>query len=226
MNVLIIKNSPLEGPGTIAEFLAQHAIGYRIVEAGLGEEIPPLDKYEYLVVMGGPMAVYEMNRYHFLRNVARAMENALKRGIRILGVCLGAQLLAHTLGSKVYPGKIKEIGWLNITATDDGMVDKIFRTIIDPSGTSTVLQWHGDTYDLPFGATRLAYSEYFPEQAFRYDNSYALQFHIEVTPKIVEEWFRDRHDIELIMKQTENIYPTYRLKADLFYSRFFNLNPT
>ncbi len=222
MKTLIIKNTPLEGPGTITEFLTRHTIDYRTIEAGIGEEIPSLDGYKYLIVMGGPMAVYEMDKYPFLKKVALSMEEALKRGIKILGICLGAQLLAHILGSRVYPGEWKEIGWLDIKATIDGGRDEVFRTIIEPSGNATVLQWHGDTYELPQGAIRLASSEFFTEQAFRYKDSYALQFHIEVTPEIVREWFIDREDLDLIMKRTQALYPRYRLKADLFYRAFFN----
>lgn len=80
MRVLIIKNTPLEGPGTIEEFLKENEASYKIVEAGLGEEIPPLDGYDYLVVLGGPMGVYEMDKYPFLKKVALAMEGALKKG--------------------------------------------------------------------------------------------------------------------------------------------------
>lgn len=222
MKALIIKNIPLEGPGTITEFLTRHSIDYRTIEAGIGEEIPSLDGYKYLVVMGGPMAVYEMDKYPFLKRVALSMEEALKRGIKIIGICLGAQLFAHVLGSRVYPGERKEIGWLDIKATIDGGRDEVFRTLIEPSGNATVFQWHGDTYELPQGAIRLASSELFKEQAFRYKDSYALQFHIEVTTEIIKEWFSDRTDLDLIMKQTVRYYPRYRLKADLFYRAFFN----
>lgn len=223
MKVLIIKNIPMEGPGTITEFLSHHSIDYRIIEAGMEEKIPSLEEYNYLIVMGGPMAVYEMDKFTFLRKVAHCMEEALKKNIKILGICLGAQLFAHVLGSKVYPGQEKEIGWLDITATEDGKKDEVFNTLIEPSGKATVLQWHGDTYDLPSGAIRLASSDLFKEQAFKYDDSYALQFHIEVTPQIIKDWFSDREDLELILKQTEEIYPRYRLKADQFYKAFFNI---
>lgn len=223
MKALIIKNTPLEGPGTITEFLNHHSIEYRIIEAGSGEEIPSLDEYTYLIVLGGPMAVYEMDKYPFLKKVALSMEEALKRRIKILGICLGVQLLAHVLGSRVFPGERKEIGWLDIKATIDGARDEVFRTLVEPSERITVLQWHGDTYDLPQGAIRLASSELFTEQAFRYKDSFGLQFHIEVTPDIVKEWFSDRDDIDVIMKQTEALYPRYRLKADLFYRAFFNI---
>ncbi|MCX7793727.1 MAG: hypothetical protein N2257_04905 [Thermodesulfovibrionales bacterium] len=223
MRVLIIKNTPLEGPGTIIQFLSYHSIDYRIIEAGAGEEIPTVEGYEYLIVLGGPMAVYEMDKYPFLKMVALSIENALKKDSKILGICLGAQLFAHVLGSRVYPGEKKEIGWFPVKPTLDGARDEVFRTLVEPSDTTTVFQWHGDTYDLPEGAFRLASSELFQEQAFRYGNSYGLQFHIEITPEIVIEWFSDSYDLDNIMKLTNLYYPRYRLKADLFYRAFFNI---
>lgn len=169
------------------------------------------------------MAVYEMDKYPFLTSVALSMEKALKKGIKILGICLGAQLLAHVLGSRVYPANASEIGWYKIKATIDGARDEVFRTLIELSDNTVVFQWHGDTYELPEGATRLASSDLFKEQAFRYKDSYGLQFHIEVTPEIVREWFSDREDLGIILNQTAIYYPRYRLKADLFYRAFFNL---
>lgn len=221
MRVLIIKNTPLEGSGTIEEFLKENEASYKIVEAGLGEEIPPLDGYDYLVVLGGPMGVYEMDKYPFLKKVALAMEGALKRGIKVLGICLGAQLFAHVLGCRVYPGNAKEIGWCEIKATPEGIKDDVFKNILDPSGKAMVFQWHGDTYDLPFGAIRLASSNLFQEQAFRYGDSFALQFHMEVTMDMIRDWFSDSDNLNLILEKAEKLYPSYRSKADLFYRSFF-----
>ncbi|MFN7065054.1 MAG: type 1 glutamine amidotransferase [Aquificaceae bacterium] len=221
MRVLVIKNSPLEGPGTIEDFLKDQHIQYKIVEAGLGEKITSLDGYSHLVVLGGHMGVYEMDKYPFLREIALLMEGALKKGVRILGICLGAQLFAHLLGSRVYPGKAKEIGWLKIKATNEGLMDEVFRTLIEPSGDAIVFQWHGDTYHLPEGAIRLASSELFPEQAFRYGDSYALQFHIEVSLEMVGDWFADSKELNPMLSKGREVYPTYREKAELFYKNFF-----
>ncbi|MFN3870053.1 MAG: type 1 glutamine amidotransferase [Aquificaceae bacterium] len=220
MRVLILKNSPLEGPGTMEDFFHKHSISYRIVEAGLGEKIPSLEGYSHLVVLGGPMGVYEKDKYPFLKEVALAMERALKEGIRVLGICLGAQLFAHVLGARVYPGKGKEIGWLPIRATQEGIKDEVFSSILDPSGSAIVFQWHGDTYDLPSGATRLASSELFTEQAFRYQNSYALQFHIEVSLDMVKEWFEGSDLLVSMLKAGKDLYFNYRSKAMLFYKHF------
>ncbi len=145
----------------------------------------------------------------------------LKQPLRVLGICLGAQLFAHVLGSKVYPGKAKEIGWLPIRATQEGIKDEVFMNILDPPGSAIVFQWHGDTYDLPSGATRLAFSDLYSEQAFRYQNSYALQFHIEVSLQMVREWFEGSDLLESMLKDGKDLYFDYRSKAMLFYRSFF-----
>jgi len=221
MNVLIIKNVVSEGPGTILEFLKGNNFHFRIVEAGIGEPIPSPDNFSSIVIMGGPMAVYEMEQYPFLKDVASTIEKALKMNKRVLGICLGAQLMAHVLGARVYQGHKKEIGWLPIEPTIDGARDEVFRYVVESMDKTMVLQWHGDTFDIPSGAVRLASSKDYPNQAFRYGNSYALQFHIEVNPEIIKEWFEDREDFQEILKDTERLYPRYRLRADLFYRAFF-----
>ncbi len=221
MNVFIIKNIPSEGPGTITEFLDTRGLSYRIVEASR-EPLHNIDNYDALIVMGGPMAVYDMERHPFLKDVAGLIERAIKDNKKVLGICLGAQLIAHVLGARVYRGEKEEIGWFDIEPTLDGARDEVFRTLVEGSGTTKVFQWHGDTFDLPEGSINLASSKLYPNQAFRYDNCFALQFHIEVTPEMIKEWFSEREDLPHIMKETERLYPRYRLRADLFYRAFFN----
>ncbi len=129
MKTLIIKNILSEGPGIIIEFLNLRGLPYRIVEASL-EPIPDIDENDVLIVMGGPMAVYEMDRYPLLRDVARIIEKAIKKNKRVLGICLGAQLIAHVLGAKVYIGKKEEIGWIDIEPTLEGARDDVFRMVV------------------------------------------------------------------------------------------------
>jgi GMP synthase-like glutamine amidotransferase len=106
MKVLIIKNVVSEGPGTILDFLKNNNISFRVVDAGLGELIPSLNTFSSIVIMGGPMAVYEMEQYPFLKDVASTIEKALKMNKKVLGICLGAQLIAYVLGAKVYRGHL------------------------------------------------------------------------------------------------------------------------
>lgn len=225
MGVLIIKNVHNEGPGTIGDFLRKEGVAVSTVELYRGEAIPPLDQFSHLIIMGGPMAVYEMNSHPFLRQEAAIIEHAIKSGMHILGICLGAQMIAHVLGAKVYPGPQKEIGWYEVGLTDDGMKDPhISGLVVDGQKQSLVFQWHGDTFDLPHNAVRLAYSDLYPNQAFRYsDRVYALQFHIEVTPSIVADWFAKEAGSGLtqLIAQTEQVFPAYHERAHNFYRTFF-----
>jgi GMP synthase-like glutamine amidotransferase len=173
------------------------------------------------------MAVYEMDRTPYLPAEARFIEQAVKAGRHVLGVCLGAQLLAHVLGGRVYPGGQKETGWYEVALTDEGMRGPCMSALAVPGRRSAqVFQWHGDTFDLPAGAVRLASSDLYPNQAFRWsDRVFALQFHIEVTPQIVAGWLRNEKgvDFPLIDKRSQEIYAPYRERASGFYQAFFGL---
>jgi GMP synthase-like glutamine amidotransferase len=171
------------------------------------------------------MAVYEMDRTPYLKDEALFIKKAVHAHKHVLGVCLGAQMLAHVLGARVYPGGAKEIGWYDVTLTEEGMRDECMAGLaVDSGKTARVFQWHGDTFDLPQGAVRLASSALYPNQAFRYgDHVYALQFHIEVTPGIVGGWLRNEKGIDfpLIDKRSQEIYGPYRERAEEFYRAFF-----
>ena len=228
MAVLIIKNIATEGPGTIGEFLRKEDIPFTIIELGSGEIPPPLEDFDTLVIMGGPMGVYEMDRYPHLMTGSRLIREAINRGMKILGVCLGAQMVAYCLGSEVYHGPQEEIGWHSIDLTGDGLKDPLMRKLaIHPRVGDfwrkfKVFHWHGDTFDLPIGAVLLARSDLYKTQAFRYsDNVYGFQFHIEVTKDMINEWLEDKPEIDSIMKDTENIYEEYAGRAKNFYKAFF-----
>ncbi|RMG00810.1 MAG: amidotransferase [Nitrospirae bacterium] len=223
MKVLIVKNIPMEGPGTIEEFLRAEKIQYEIRDFSRGEVLHSPGDFTHLVVMGGPMAVYEMDKYTYLRDEAGLIEGFLKNEKPVLGVCLGAQMVAHVLGARVYPGNTKEIGWYMVKLTPEGLSDPATKALeVDGTGEAEVFQWHGDTFDIPKGCVRLASSEAFPNQAFVFNgNTYALQFHIEVTPSIVEEWFSGEDTQKEMVRHTEEIYEWYSKRAREFYRRFF-----
>lgn len=225
MNVVFLKNTTAEGPGTMEEYVKSRKMPFSIIDLSLGEALPSIESFTHLVVLGGPMAVYEMHLYPYLREEARFIERAAGSGKSILGVCLGSQMLAHVLGAKVYAGPEKEIGWYEVALTDDGMKDKCMSSLsIGGRNRAEVFQWHGDTFDLPSGAVRLASSEIYPNQAFRYgERIYGLQFHIEVTPRIVTGWLENEKGVPLrsIASDSDRIYSRYRIRADDFYSRFF-----
>lgn len=225
MNVLILKNVFSEGPGTIEDYLRAEAIPYSVIELSTGETVPDFDSFTHLVIMGGPMAVYEMHRYSFLINEALLIDRTIKANKHVLGLCLGAQMLAHVLGARVYPGQQKEIGWYDAALTADGMSDALLSALRVPGkNAARVFQWHGDTFDLPRGTVRLASSDLYPNQAFRYsDRVYALQFHIEVTPAIVGDWLKQEKGIDFagITNESGTIFGAYRERAMKFYQGFF-----
>lgn len=226
MKVLIIKNIASEGPGAIDDYLMAIKAPYKIIDLWNNEKAPDLSDFSHLVVMGGPMAVYEMEKYAFLKEEALLIEKAIKSNLHVLGICLGAQMIAHVLGARVYPGITREIGWYQVKLTEEGLKDRVISQLATGDGKATVFQWHGDTFDIPAQAVRLASSEIFENQAFRFSNGiYALQFHIEITPDIIREWFKDDKHLKLddIMIETGKLFQAYHRRAKNFYSKFFTL---
>ncbi|SRR6266540_3665743 len=225
MHVLIIKNVFSEGPGTIADYLSAEKIPYSICDLSIGDSVLAPDSFTHLVIMGGPMAVYEMHRYSYLVKEAQLIDAAIKANKHVLGVCLGAQMVAHVLGAKVYPGQKKEIGWYEVALTSDGMSDPLMSSLALPDrNAAQVFQWHGDTFDLPHNTVRLASSDLFPNQAFQHaDRVYALQFHIEVTPAIVLDWMAKEQgfDFAALKAESDRIFTAYRVRAMKFYRGFF-----
>ncbi len=188
--VLVFQHVPHEGLGTIESFLKRSGIA--IDYCGLFWESPipkNSDDYDFVISMGGPMNVDEIDRYPFLRAERMFPSKAIQSGKSVLGICLGAQMIARALHAKVYPGPQKEIGWFPIRLPEAGKKDSVFRNVKDLN--PIVFQWHSDTFDLPKGAIPLASSPLFPHQAFRFGKSvYAFQFHIEVTREMIYDWIQ------------------------------------
>ncbi|WP_051173243.1 type 1 glutamine amidotransferase [Thermodesulfobacterium hveragerdense] len=228
--IAIIKNVKEEGPGSIETYLKTSIIPYRIFEAQEGDLPSNLDDYTGLIIMGGPMGVYEMEQYPYLRGVAQIIEKAINKNLKVLGICLGAQLIAHVLGAKVFKGPKEEIGWFEVELTPKGLEDPLMLSLATHPTTGQiskkfkVFQWHGDTFELPSGAIHLARSTLYENQAFKFDQKvYALQFHVEVTKDILNQWFNEHPFKNLILKESEEIYMEYSLKAKKFYAKFFTL---
>lgn len=229
MAVLICKNIETEGPGTIKNFLIMQKIPYTIVELSKGEKIPATDNFDTLIILGGPMSVNEDNIYPYIKEEEKLVRDFISKGKRILGVCLGAQIMAKTLGTKVYTGAEKEIGWYDIELTTDGLKDPCMRSLaVHPEIKDfwmrfKVFHWHGETFDIPEGAVRLARSRLYPNQAFRYgDKAYAFQFHIEVTKEMVYDWLKSEPvDFSKLKDETERFYDVYHDRAMNFYEMFF-----
>jgi GMP synthase (glutamine-hydrolysing) len=142
----------------------------------------------------------------YLRRELGVLEIALATGKPVLGICLGAQLIARALGASVHRNPVKEIGWAPVERTDAGRIDPLLAGFQDPE---TVLHWHGETFDLPAGATWLAFSKDCAHQAFRYGASvYGLQFHLEATPEMIAEWCATAVNADDIAGLPEPVDPT------------------
>jgi GMP synthase (glutamine-hydrolysing) len=181
---LVLRHVQAEGLGLLANVLRERGIHHRYLDLPRGEP-PPRDLRGVggLIVLGGPMAIYEADRHPFLATESALVERALTAGRPVLGVCLGAQMIASVLGARVYPGEKREVGWAPITLTDDGRDDPVFG-VLDPG--LTVFHMHGDTYELPPDGRNLARSAVYEQQAFSWgDLVYGLQFHLEFTDTMV-----------------------------------------
>lgn len=192
--VLVVQHVGIEGPGRLAEWLAEAGwkLDVRNVEAG--QKIPhDLAGYGALLVLGGFMSVHDRDRYPHLALTEELLRQAVARHVPALGICLGGQLLASALGGRVEPNPVKEIGPDRIFLTDAGRSDPFFAGCLSEL---PVFQWHGETFiELPPGAAWLASSPACPRQAFRAGRrAYGLQFHFEVTETMVAEWARAYED--------------------------------
>ena len=185
--VLALRHVAFEDLGSFAPVLAERGYAIRYLEAGYDDLalVDPLTD-DLLVALGGPIGVYEDEAYPFIRGALAMLRARLDAGRAVLGVCLGCQMLARALGSAVYPGGRKEIGWGPLTLTEAGHASPL-AALAD--GTP-VLHWHGDTFDLPDGATLLASTDLYPNQAFAWgQRALGLQFHLETTARGLERWF-------------------------------------
>jgi len=188
MNILIIKHIDIEGPGLIEYYLNQEKIPYRILNLEANSRLPKIDDLSHVILLGGPMNVYEEDQYPFLREEDLFIKEAIQRGKVVLGICLGAQLIAKALGAKVFKAPVKEIGWYDVSLTGIGSIDPIFSKLPD---TFSVFQWHEDTFEIPHAGKLIATSSSVPNQAIRYgENTYGLQFHLEVTEEMIKEWMK------------------------------------
>ena len=228
MSVLILKNIPSEGPGTIEDYLSENNIGYLTVDLS-SEEIPPVDDFDTLLILGGPMSVNDADQYSYIKREIELVKDFTAKNRKVLGICLGAQIMAKAFGARVYPGAEKEIGWCDIELDYRGGIDRLMVRLARHPVTGEMLkrfkvfQWHGETFDIPEGGVRLAKSELYPNQAFRFgENAYALQFHIEVKKETVYEWLKNESiDMKLLERDTELFYKMYQQRALSFYRFFF-----
>jgi GMP synthase-like glutamine amidotransferase len=186
VKVLVLQHIACEPPGVFEDVLDERDAALHRVEVDEGDPLPDWRGFDAIVAMGGPMSVNDEAELPWLRDEKRLIADAVRAGTPFWGVCLGVQLLASALGARVYPGSSPEVGLLPVTLTGEGRDDPVFAVLPEELVT---LQWHGDTFDLPEGAVRLATSPAYPNQAFRYgDGAYGVQFHLEVSAAMAREW--------------------------------------
>jgi GMP synthase-like glutamine amidotransferase len=228
--ILAIKHIDIEGPGSIGDFLHDAARLISIIDVGRRHFLPhDLKNIEAIISLGGPMNVYEEEKYPFLKEEDTFIKKVLQQKIPFLGICLGSQLLAKAAGAKVTKSPQQEIGWSQVKLTDAGKKDPLFQNLPDEL---KVFQWHEDMFEIPPNGVLLASSKGCPHQAFRIgENAYGLQFHVEVTPKIVDSWIDAYAKNEAKSPVFENIRSeflrveqAYAAQAKQMYENFFKIN--
>lgn len=185
MRVLVLQHIACEPPGVFEDVLRERGADLHRVELDEGEPLPDWRAFDAIVAMGGPMSATDDDELPWLTAEKQLIAEAVRADVPFFGVCLGVQLLAASLGARVYPGPEPEVGLLPVTLTGDGHDDPVFAGLPEELPT---LQWHGDTFDLPDGAVLLATSPAYANQAFRYRRAYGVQFHLEVSAEMAAEW--------------------------------------
>jgi GMP synthase (glutamine-hydrolysing) len=185
LRVVVLQHISCEPPGVYEDVLRQRGATIERVELDEREALPTHREFDAIIAMGGPMSVNDDEALPWLGDEKGFISESVRGGTPYWGVCLGAQLLAASLGARVYQGAQPEVGLLPVDLTDEARADPLFASL--PSSLLT-LQWHSDTFDLPPGAVRLATSPTYANQAFRYANAYGVQFHLEVSNDMASEW--------------------------------------
>jgi GMP synthase (glutamine-hydrolysing) len=186
LRVLILQHIACEPPGAYSEVMRERNWITVTCEVDELRAVPDAMEFDAIVAMGGPMSVYDEFEFPWLIDEKRMIGRAVRAGTPYFGACLGVQLLASSLGAEVYRGPAAEVGILPVELSDAGRVDPVLGSL---DGQILTLQWHGDTFDLPEDAVLLAGSDAYPHQAFRYGPyAYGVQFHIEVSAEMAEEW--------------------------------------
>lgn len=204
--ILVFQHVPYEPLGTLDPLLKEAGFRIRYVNFGRDpHQRPSLDKYEALIVLGGPMNAHQIDTWPNLLTEVDVIREAVASGMSVLGICLGAQLLAKALGGRVSRNAQREIGWYDVQLTDAGRSDPVISTF---AGTQRVFQWHEDGISLPAGADHLATSPASPVQAFRFgEHAYGFQFHLEVDASLVERWLTVADNQPLLAEEAGRVDP-------------------
>ena len=222
-DVLLVQNTRIEGSGHLGQLLSDDGFDITSIQAK-HEEIPE-KKFSFVVILGAPESANDDLPY--LLNEQKLIKNSVDNEIPVLGICLGSQLIAKTFGAKVYKGPIKEIGFYDDLKFSNN--SKLFDGFTNPF---SVFHWHGDTFDLPDGASRLALSKNYENQAFQYKCAIGLQFHLEVNEQMVNLWLDKSEeklqqisyiDPQKIRLDIDDNISTVKSNMQTFYNNFKSL---
>jgi GMP synthase-like glutamine amidotransferase len=180
LRIHYLQHVSFEGLGHIENWVQKHGHQLNGTRFYLEEKLPEIDSLDWLIIMGGPMGVYDEDQYAWLIEEKAFIKLAIEQQKTVIGICLGSQLIASALGAKVYSNKTKEIGWFPVSKVKDSVHEKILQGLPE---TFIVMHWHGDTFDLPEGAVHLLKTDVCANQAFIFKKKVlGLQFHLESTP--------------------------------------------
>jgi GMP synthase-like glutamine amidotransferase len=183
MRLHYLQHVPFEGLGEIRTWAEERGHQISSTRLYLGEKLPLAKEFHWLVILGGPMNVYEDDKYPWLADEKKFILDAIEAGKIVMGICLGAQLMADVLGGKVQRNEHPEIGWYNVVLTPEAIKSPLFRGF---PAIINVFQWHGDTFDIPPGAVRLGVSKACPNQGFEDGRAIGLQFHLEYSLESIQ----------------------------------------
>lgn len=184
-SVLIAQNCQAEPAGTIIDYLSERQIPYQEVHSYRREPLPDPTDYSAVICLGCPLSVTEHQKHDYLRDLYQLVSRVVRADVPYLGICFGGQLLAKVLGAKVEPNKVKEIGLYTLKLTEAGSRDPLFSLL---GNSFPAVQWHGDTFAIPFGCERLVEGTDCLNQAFKQGRQVALQFHLEATEPLLQSW--------------------------------------
>jgi len=216
--ILVITHGQQEGPGTLGGFLESQGVQVRLVRLHEGDRLPgDPRRFDAIITMGGRMYVHEDNRYPFLRDEAEFLERAVDCNIPMLGICLGAQIIARVCHAAINHSPSHTPGWSSVFVTEQGRKDILLQGIPE---VMTVFHRCNEMFGIPQGASLLASINGSPNQAFRYRNAYGLQFHIEITKKMLTQWVKGMPQEKDILEEYNNIKIAYTRQAKIIYSNF------
>ncbi|NQY79918.1 MAG: type 1 glutamine amidotransferase [Candidatus Caenarcaniphilales bacterium] len=194
MKVCILQHVSFEGPAMILDWVKEKGFEYEIIKLFEGQALPALNSFELLVVMGGPMSVHDEAEFAWLKEEKVFIKSAIDLGKKVLGICLGAQLIANVLGAEVTKAENKEIGWFPVELNESFKQKPLLSEIDDKLN---VLHWHGEGFSIPNGADLIFSSEGHQNQAFTYGgNVLALQFHFEMNENTLKDILENTGDIQ------------------------------